>query len=165
MGIVKKNRDFIIRVFKGSQTHENILEDPYLVANITYDPVTFVQSTFCDLDEQDFEIIPYQGKEFAALRDALSFIVFECKDIKMTSQALIARLEPVYANINHRIIKAPNRGFNAVLEAAVHATRYQLTGDSKYIELIEMYSNLVTKCGGEREKDAMKMIYGFLEID
>jgi len=58
----------------------------------------------------------------------------------------------------------PNRGFNAVLEATVHATRYQLTGEEKYLKLIRHFETLASKCGGEKEKKAMKLLYEVLGL-
>ena len=46
----------------------------------------------------------------------------------------------------------------------LHATRYQLTGEEKYIELIRPYESLASKCGGESEKKAMKLIYQILGL-
>jgi len=51
-----------------------------------------------------------------------------------------------------------------VLEATVHATRYQLTGEKKYLELIRHYESLAFKCGGENEKKAMKLLYEALRL-
>jgi hypothetical protein len=59
-------------------------------------------------------------------------------------------------------VKAPNRGFYGVIEACIHATRYQLTGDEKYLKLIKAYGDIVEKCGGDTEKDALKKVYEFL---
>ncbi len=65
---------------------------------------------------------------------------------------------------NRTDLPVPNRGFNAVLEATVHATRYKLSGDEKYLELIRHYETLASKCGGESEKKAMKLLYEVLGL-
>lgn len=51
-----------------------------------------------------------------------------------------------------------------MLEATVHATRYQLTGEEKYLELIRHYESLASKCGGDAEKKAIKLIYEALGL-
>jgi hypothetical protein len=49
-----------------------------------------------------------------------------------------------------------------VIEACIHATRYRLTGEEKYLKLIKAYGEIVDKCGGEKEKEAMKLLYAYL---
>jgi len=63
------------------------------------------------------------------------------------------------AQIKHRQIQSINRGFNAVIEATVEATRYVVLKDKKYLDHIEYYDTIVRKCGGSREKDAMKLLF------
>jgi len=162
VGIIRKNNNVSVRLFKGSQTYENVLEEMFLVANVINDPVIFVRSTFSNLNDSDFDFVSFGGREFAVLKDALSWVVFECSSTKLAPEALVADLTPIHAHINRCVVRAPNRGFNAVLEAAVHATRYRLTGDDKYLELIRTYAGIAAKCGSEREKLAMELLYDFL---
>ena len=164
--IVKGGRPFV-RLFKGSHTWANVLKERYLVANVVYDPLLFVRSTFFDLEPSEFDYIPVQGLNFPILKKAAAWIIFECINLKNTDQALIADLIPIEAGFNEsdrKDLPIPNRGFNAVLEATVHATRYQLSGDEKYLELIRHYETLAFKCGGENEKKAMKLLYEVLGL-
>lgn len=164
--IVKGGRPFV-RLFKGSHTWANVLKEKYLAANITYDPLLFVRSTFFDLEPSEFDYVSVHGFNFPVLKEAEAWIIFECVNLKNTDQALVADLIPIEAGFNEEKRKellVPNRGFNAVLEATVHATRYQLSGDKKYLELIRHYETLSSKCGGEREKKAMKLLYEVLGL-
>lgn len=163
IGIMRKGDRVFIRLFKGSITYFNVHSEGALVANVVNDPVIFVRSTFSNLKESDFSFVSVSGHEFPVLKDALSWVVFECNNMKMSHEALVAELLPIHAHINRSPVQAPNRGFNAVIEAAVHATRYKLTGDEKYLKLIRAYSAIVSKCGGEREKNAINMLNDFLK--
>ena len=163
IGIIRKGDRVFIRLFKGSITYYNVSSEDYLVANVINDPIIFVRSTFSNLKESDFSFVSVSGREFPVLKDALSWVVFECNNMKMSHEALVAELLPIHAHINRSPVQAPNRGFNAVIEAAVHATRYKLTGDEKYLKLIRAYSAIVSKCGGEREKNAINMLNDFLK--
>ncbi len=163
IGIIRKGDRVFIRLFKGSITYFNVHSEGVLVANVVNDPVIFVRSTFSNLKESDFTFVSVSGREFPVLKDALSWVVFECNNIKISHEALVAELLPIHAHINRSPVQAPNRGFNAVIEAAVHATRYKLTGDEKYLKLIRAYSAIVSKCGGEREKNAINMLNDFLK--
>ena len=130
IGIIRKNNKTFVRIFKGSHTGENLVREGFLVANVVYDSLLLVRSTFFD-------------------------------------NAVISDLIPLgagFCEANRRATPAPNRGFNAVLEATVHATRYQLTGEEKYLEWIRHYEELASKCGGEKEKQAMELLYKVLGI-
>jgi hypothetical protein len=167
IGIIVKGGRTFVRLFKGTHTWENVLKERYLAANVVYNSLLFVRSTFSDLELSEFDYVPVHGLNFPVLKEAAAWVIFECVNIKDTDQALVADLIPVKAGFNEANLKSlpvPNRGFNAVLEAAVHATRYQLTGEEKYIELIRRYESLASKCGGESEKKAMKLIYQILGL-
>jgi len=158
IGIIRKEGRVFVRLFKGSITYFNVHSERVLVANVVNDPVIFVRSTFSNLKESDFNYVSVEGHKFPVLKDALSWVVFECSSIKVTSEALVAELNPLHAHVNQSPVQAPNRGFNAVLEAAVHATRYKLSNDEKYLKLIHAYSAIVSRCGGKREKIAINML-------
>lgn len=163
---MKGGRTFV-RLFKGTHTWENVFKEKYLAANVVYDSLLFVRSTFFDLEPSEFDYVPVRGVNFPVLKEATAWVIFECINIKDTDQALVADLIPVKAGFNEanrKYLPVLNRGFNAVLEAAVHATRYQLTGEEKYIELIRRYESLASKCGGENEKKAMKLLYEALGL-
>ena len=162
IGIIRKGGRIFIKLFKGSTTYYNVSSEGYLVANVINDPIIFVRSTFSNLKESDFSFVSVSGRKFPVLKDALSWVVFECSNMKKSNEVLIAELFPIQTHINRSPVRAPNRGFNAVIEAAVHATRYQLAHDEKYLKLIRAYSAIVSKCGGKREKNAINMLNEFL---
>lgn len=167
IGIIVKGGRTFVRLFKGTHTWENAFKEKYLAANVVYDSLLFVRSTFFDLEPSEFNYVPVHGLNFPVLKKAAAWVVFECVNIKDTDQALVADLIPVEAGFNEanwKSLPVPNRGFNAVLEATVHATRYQLTGEEKYLELIRRYESLASKCGGENEKKAMRLLYEVLGL-
>ena len=167
IGIIRKNEKTFIRLFKGSHTWENVLKEKHLVANVVYDPLLLVRSTFFDLDPSEFMFVAVNGRKLPVLKEAEAWAAFECVNIKNTDQSLVADLVCLVSGCrggNKNILPVPTRGFNAVLEAAVHATRYQLSGDAKYLEWIRHYETLASKCGGEREKQAMKLLCEVLGI-
>lgn len=162
MGIIRRKDKLYLRLFKGSATYENVLAEKSLVANITHDPMLFALSTFTNLDDSAFEQTAYENNTIYSLKEAESWVAFECINTKITSEALVAELVPIHAHLNECRVKAPNRGFYAVIEACIHATRYHLTGEEKYLKLIKAYGEIVEKCGGDAEKDAFKKVYEFL---
>ena len=162
MGIIRRNDKLFVRLFKGSTTYDNVLSEKLLVANTTWDALTFVHSTFSDLDDSDFESVNFNGRTIVSLKGSQSWVAFECINTKLASDALVAELIPVMTHVNKCLIRAPNRGLFAVIESCIHATRYQLTGEEKFLRLIKAYGDIVDKCGGENEKQAMNLLYGYL---
>ncbi|WP_164997754.1 DUF447 domain-containing protein [Methanolobus psychrotolerans] len=162
MGIIRKKDKLFIRLFKDSTTYDNVLSEKVLVANITWDPLVFVNSTFTDLEDSDFQTINFNCRSLVTLKKAQCWVAFECTNTKLTSEALVAELIPIRGHVNKCLIRAPNRAFFGVIEACIHATRYQLTGEDKYLKLIKAYGDIVDKCGGDNEKEAMRLLYGFL---
>jgi uncharacterized protein len=167
IGIILKGGRPFVRLFRGSHTWSNVLKEKYLAVNIVYDPLLFVRSTFFDLEPSEFNFVSANGLNFPILKESAAWVIFKCVNIKNTDQALVADLVPIGADSNEenrKDLPVPNRGFNAVIEATVHATRYQLTGEEKYLELIRHYETLASKCGGEKEKKAMRLLYEVLGL-
>ncbi len=153
MGLHRKGGRLFARIYN-SKTLDNISGKPTAAANITDDPVLFVQSALSDVGHERFEFI----EGFPVLKDAMGWILFECK-CKKGENISVVELSPIKGKINPRKLKPVNRGFNAVIEASIHATRYVVFREQKYLEHIEYYNSIVKKCGGARDKEAMGLLY------
>ncbi|MDI6811294.1 MAG: DUF447 family protein [archaeon] len=147
-----------VKLYKGSQTLANVLGTHMLAANVTDDAVIFVKAAFEHLSEAhfaDFAGVP-------VLTKANAWIVFTSVLIEERSDYLQFQVFPRAVKINRKEAKAINRGLNAVIEAAILATRYNLTEDEREKEemrkLMERYAEIVEKCGGRREKEAMGIL-------
>ncbi len=158
MGLHRKDGRLFARIYN-SKTLDNILSKPIAAVNIVDDPVLFVQSALSDIEPEKFEFID----SFPLLKDALGWIVFDCA-CKKGGNILVVELSPVKGKIIERKLQSINRGFNAVIEAAIHATRYVVLKEQKYLDCIEYYNSIVKKCGGEREKNAMRLLYELIRI-
>lgn len=149
IGIMRKRDRLYVRLFPGSHTRRNVIETGEIIANIIRDPLIYVESAFRDLDADAFEFP--DGMNCPVIRNANAWVLFECQ----MSEGNIFELTPVRGVIRDKPSIAINRGFNAVIEALVHATRYHLNMDERYLDLIEHYETIVQRCGGVREKEAM----------
>ncbi len=128
-------------------------------ANIVYDPVLFVRSALSDIEASGFRYVD----NFPVLKDALGWILFDCK-LNKSGNVSVVELFPIKGEIIRKILKPVNRGFSAVIEAAIHATRYVSLKQKKSLKCIEYYNTIVNKCGGKREKEAMKLLYELMRI-
>ncbi len=120
IGLHYKNSRLFSRIYN-SKTLENILCNQMACANIIDDPVLFVQSALSDLGHENFEFI----EGFPVLKYASGWIQFDCI-CKRGENISLVELFPVRSKIIKRKIHPVNRGFNAVIEASIHATRYVL---------------------------------------
>ena len=149
---------YFVKLYKGSQTLANVLETNTLAANVTDDVVLFVKVAFENLSENyftDFEGMP-------VLKEANAWIIFPTVLAEESSEYFRFRLMPKAVEIRRKEVKAINRGRNAVIEAAVLATRFEITKDEQGREEMrkerERYADIVKKCGGLREKEAMRVL-------
>lgn len=153
MGLHRKGNRLFARIYN-SKTLDNIISKPIAAANIVDDPVLFVKSALSDVEPERFECVD----GFPVLKDATGWILFDCK-CKKGKGISVVELSPVKGKINQIKLQPINRGFNAVIEASIHATRYVILKEQKHLKCIKYYSTIVNKCGGAREKAAMRLLY------
>lgn len=160
IGIINKGGMYFIKLYEGSKTLSNLKEIKMLAANVVDNPIIFVKTALGDLKEDYFSL--FHG--FPVLKEAKSQILFKSKFIKGSSLKIF-QLEPLAVQINVKEVKAVNRGLNAVIEAVIHATRYAITEEEdkeekeKLKKIIAYYNAIVSKCGGDREKEAIQLLY------
>ncbi len=153
MGIYHKDERLFIRIYN-NKTLDNIISQHFAAANIVDDPVLFVKSALSDVEPENFEFID----GFPVLKHTQAWIFFDCI-CKKRKNISVVDISPIRAKIIKRKINPVNRGFNAVIEALIQATRYVGLKDKKYLEKIEYYNTIVQKCGCARDKEAMRLLY------
>ena len=146
-----------VRLYPDTHTYSNIRATKKLVANVVSDPLLFVLSALGDLGEREFYVVD----GLPVLRCADVWALFKCEEDRQDSSLI--HLHLIRGKVIRKSVRAINRGTNAVIEATVHATRYAATKDGKYLKWIEHYEDVVRKCGGAREKEAMKKLREFLK--
>ncbi len=137
-----------------NHTRELLEKTGELYVNIIHDPVVFVVSAFEDLDESWFESL-----DPPVLRNAMSWIKFEA-DVRDN----FTHLRFVEGKITGKDVISVNRGFNAVIEAAVHGTRYAAGKNPDLRDKILYYGRIVQRCGGRREKEAFGLLLKYTGI-
>ncbi|MFZ3383215.1 MAG: DUF447 domain-containing protein [Candidatus Methanoperedens sp.] len=158
IGLHLKNGKLFAGIYR-SKTLDNIIDKSIAAANIVDDPVLFVRSALSDIESDKFELV----EGFPVIKGALGWIIFDCSTRKGENISVVELLA-VKSKISQRKIKPVNRGFNAIIEAAVHATRYVALKEQKYLDHIDHYNTIVQKCGGAGEKEAMKLLYDLIRL-
>ena len=162
IGIHYRDGKATMILFSGSHTAANIERDGWVVANIVHDPVLYVKTAFEDLPADAFVEEPIGDRRMTRLRDAAAWIAFSATVEKKTAEALVVKLTQEREIIEDVAVWPVNRGFNSIIDATVHATRYRVHHDPKLKELIDYHAGLVRKCGGKKELAALELLEGYL---
>jgi hypothetical protein len=163
MGITLRNGQTRMIVYRGSHTAGQIEENGWVVANFIFDPVLFVQTAFEDLPLKYFVPETVDGITVQRLADTEAWSAFRAFVERRTSKALMIRLELIREEIKTPVVHPVNRGFNSVIEATVHATRYSMTGNPELRRWIDHHAGIIRKCGGSREQEAWGLLSSYLD--
>ena len=159
IGVIRRNGRLFLKLYYGSDTCRNLETEDRFTGNLTADPILFARSSFSDLPPENFETIDIGGRQTTALKCADRVTLFRCVSRKKTKEALLIDIEA-----EADIVRRPealcflNRGFHAVIDACVDLTRYKLTKDSKYIDLIRRHQGIIQRCGRPQDKEALLLI-------
>jgi uncharacterized protein len=162
IGIHYRDRKYTAALFLGSHTAENIARDGWVVANFIHDPVIYVKTAFGDLPKEQFIEEPVNGKTMHRLAGADAWVAFSATVEHRTAGMMTVSLHPEKELIEEVAIYPINRGFNSLIDATVHATRYKVTRDAELKKHIDYHAALVRKCGGKKELEALAMLLEYI---
>jgi hypothetical protein len=162
MGIHLRNGSVTMVLFAGSHTAENIERDGWVVANYVYDPVLFVRTAFEDLPHESFIDEPVNGKIMQRLSGADAWAAFTATVEHKTHDAMMVRLTLEKEIIEEVSVHPVNRGFNNLIDATVHATRYKENHDQELKRLIGYHAGIVRKCGGKQDLEALDLLLKYI---
>ncbi|HJJ47298.1 MAG TPA: DUF447 family protein [Methanocorpusculum sp.] len=141
-------------LFKGSKTEENIRQYGWMTANFVSDSLSYPKYAFSDVLSEELA----SDGECQYLKSADAWILFKAEVTNETDETYLVKLTEVKEEILRPGIRRVNRGFDAVIDATVHATRYVRTEAPDLKERILYDLNLIRKCGGKQEQKAKKII-------
>jgi hypothetical protein len=150
-------------LFTGSHTAQNIERDGWVVANFVYDPVLYVKTAFEDLPHDAFLEEVVGGRKMHRLAGNDAWAAFTAIVERRASNMMMVRLVPETEVIEEVALHPVNRGFNSIIDATVHATRYRENRNPELRKLIEYHAGIVRKCGGKKELAALEMLMKYIE--
>ena len=162
IGIHYRDKKYRIVLFLGSHTAENIARDGWVVANFIHDPVLYVKTAFEDLPASMFVEEPVNGRTMHRLAGADGWAAFSATVEHRSAETITVSLKPEKERIEEVAVYPVNRGFNSLIDATVHATRYRITRDTELKKLIDYHAGIVRKCGGKKELEALEMLLGYI---
>jgi len=163
MGIHYREGKATMVLFTGSHTAQNIERDGWVVANFVYDPVLYVKTAFEDLPRDAFREEVVSGRMMHRLAGTDAWAAFTAAIERKTSNTMMVRLVPETEVIEEVALHPVNRGFNSIIDATVHATRYRENRNPELRKLIEYHAGIVRKCGGKKELAALEMLMKYIE--
>jgi hypothetical protein len=164
MGLIYRNQVVRMVVFRGSHTAERIRQDGWVVANFIFDPLMYVKTAFEDLPPGEFLDEMAGGITVQRLAGADAWAAYQAVVEKETDDALIVKLAVLKEVVCRPAIHPVNRGFNSIIEATVHATRFQKSRKPRLHDLIRHHAALVRRCGGARELEALDLLFTYLDF-
>jgi hypothetical protein len=76
---------------------------------------------------------------------------------------MMVMLKPEKEVIEEVSLHPINRGFNSIIDATVHATRYRENRNPDLRKMIDYHGGIVRKCGGKKELEALEMLMKYME--
>ena len=162
MGIHYREGKAHMILFSGSHTAENIERDGWVVANFVYEPVLYVRTAFGNLPPEAFVEEPVAGKIMHRLCDAEAWIAFTATIEKKTHEGIMVQLTLIKEVMEGAFIHPVNRGFNSIVDATIHATRYTRNKDPELKKMINYHAGIVRKCGGKKEIAALELLLKYI---
>ena len=163
MGIILRNEKLRMVLFHGTHTAERIVTGGWVVANFIFDPVLYVTTAFDDLPPEAF--VEENAGEFTVERLCAceAWGAYKTKVERTTRQNLLISLVPLREEVGNLALHPVNRGFNSIIDATVHGTRYKVTRDKGLLDLIEYHAGIIKKCGGHRESEALTLLFDYID--
>ena len=169
MGVICSGSDKIVnRIFKGSHTLENIIEQKEYVVNITHDAELFIASTLGNLPQDYFNddlSLKCADAYFRCEVISLTEAVKQSDPIKKKGEAIVIKSKVCELVINKNT-KAFNRGFGYVVGTLAKFSRFDIVEDAQKEEYLNKFREayrVVKKVGYRDEMKAMNEIKKELE--
>lgn len=177
IGIICKDKYKIMcRIFEGSNTLSNIINQEEFVVNITLNPILFTLATIGNIPEDFFEKNNISASDsLVNLKNTDAYLI--CKVVKIKnaikksdpvrkSEAKVVISDVVDIVLNNKCTKAANRGFYCLIESLVNFTRIDIVDKEKKNYFLDRFiesRRVINKVGSKEDKDAIDILKKALE--
>lgn len=158
MGVLWGEETLVIKPYKDTTTYRNLVSTGQAVVNITDNVLIFVKSALSDVPLAHFPAPHVRG---VVLEEACYYYEVVVEKINAVPERAEVLCQ-VVGQGRLRDFLGFNRGKNAVLEAAILATRLHLYGQQKVLTAFQQYNEIIAKTGGEQEKEAMQYLVDYV---
>ena len=158
MGVVWTLPLLVIRPFTNTATYRNLGATREGVVNLTDNVLIFARSALTDVD---FPSYPSHRVRGAILVDACAYYELVVDDIESVRDRASVRCHVVGEGWVRPFLGF-NRARNAVIEAAIIATRLAWTSPEEVTRALQHYAEIVAKTGDEQEHAALAFIERYI---
>jgi hypothetical protein len=159
MGLAWGEEFITVRPFRNTHTCRNLLSNGYGVANLTNDVLAYVR---CGLYDAVLPHFPAKVARGVIFQDACSW-----REMAVVSQGGSDDRAEFRCRVLHKGRQKDFLGFcrasNAVIEAAILATRLALYDRKTVVERLIHYGEIVEKTGDETEIHAFQLVQDFVQ--
>lgn len=152
---------FELRPFETSRTFANLRNRPFGVLHVTDDVMLFAKAAIGKLDGIPAVRNGEVNEAAFILKDACRWVEFEAVYFETSEPRKNIRCKAIAAG-RQRDFWGFNRGKNAVLEAAILATRIDFLPAEEVARQFKSLRVIVDKTGGETELEAMSLLEEFV---
>jgi len=159
MGVVIEAERILLRPYKEATTYQNLLTTRQGVVHITDNVLIFAESA---VSSPHFESFPAECIQGFVMKDTCYYYEFIVSEVDCSRERgkFMAR---IVKRGRLRDFIGFNRAKNAVIEAAILATRIKFIGVEKILEKFEEYAIIVKKTGGAQEEQAMEYLINYVK--
>lgn len=159
MGVTIGEGEILIRPYKESATYRNLLATGVVVVNLTDNALLFAESA---VSNPQFTAFPADLVRGVVLKDACSYYECTVRERDISHERANFRCQVLKKGVLREFVGF-NRAKNAILEAAILATRVRFLGVEHILQEYRRFSEIVKKTGGEEETRAMQYLQEYVE--
>ncbi len=159
MGVTIGEEEIVIRPYKDSATCRNLVTTGAAVVNLTDNCRLFAESA---ISSPQFPTFPAELVLGLVLTDACSYYECSVMHADTASERATFHCKTLKKGILREFIGF-NRAKNAIIEAAILATRVRFLGVPQILEEYRRMAEIVRKTGGEQEAQAMQYLQDYVE--
>lgn len=147
------------RTWGRTRTRRNFRQRGEGYVQFTRDPVVFVDAA-CSIREAEDPLLE--------AADAWARVTVEAVDegTEERTEWVEWELRPVEAAVERRVVPTTNRGYGAVVEATVAASRLGVDGydDAVLRQRLAYFEDVVERCGGDSEREAFDRLREHVDL-
>jgi hypothetical protein len=154
MGVTFERGSILLRPYKETTTYLNLVATGEAVINMTDNVLVFAEGV---VERPQFPAFPAERVKGLILKDACAYYECTVQDLHDEGERARFACTVVKKGVLREFIGF-NRAKNAVVEAAILATRVRFLGREHVLTEFERLRVIVDKTGGEQEHAAMRYL-------
>ncbi len=156
MGVTFEQESIFLQPYKETTTCINLVATGQAVINLTDNVLLFAQGA---VGQPRFPAVPAERVKGLVLQDACTYYECTVRDLKEEGERARFACTVVKKGVLREFVGF-NRAKNAVIEAAILATRVRFLGREHVLGEFKRLREIVHKTGGEQEHSAFQYLFG-----